>query len=316
MNATTEAPAREGPSGPKPVLEDRRRPGYEQVILYILVLIPFVALVAAIPAMWGWGLGWHDVILSLVFYAVSGLGVTVGFHRYLTHGGFKAKRWMRIALAIAGSLSVQGPVIRWVADHRRHHMFSDKEGDPHSPWRFGTSVGALTKGMYYAHMGWLFNRERTNEERFTPDLLADRDVKRVDDLFPVWLVITLFTPALIGGLWSMSWHGALTAFFWATLVRISFLHHITWSVNSVCHVIGERPFASRDKSANFWPLAIISFGESWHNSHHADPTCARHGVLKGQLDMSARLIELFEWFGWVYDVRWTSPERIQARLAD
>jgi stearoyl-CoA desaturase (delta-9 desaturase) len=316
MSAPTDAPAREGPTGPKPIFEDRRRPGYEQVILYILVLIPFVALLAAIPAMWGWGLGWHDVVLSFVFYAVSGLGVTVGFHRYLTHGGFKAKRWMRIALAIAGSLSVQGPVIRWVADHRRHHMFSDKEGDPHSPWRFGTSVGAVTKGMYYAHMGWLFNRERTNEERFTPDLLADRDIARVDNLFPVWLVITLFTPALLGGLWSMSWHGALTAFFWATLVRISFLHHITWSVNSVCHVVGERPFASRDKSANFWPLAIISFGESWHNSHHADPTCARHGVLKGQLDMSARVIELFEWFGWVYDVRWTNPERIQARLAD
>jgi stearoyl-CoA desaturase (Delta-9 desaturase) len=314
MSAITEAPHEQGPAGPKPVIEGTR-PGAEQVVLYILVLVPFVALLAAVPAMWGWGLGWHDVVLSFVFYAVSGLGVTVGFHRYLTHGGFKAKRWMRVALAIAGSLSVQGPVIRWVADHRRHHMFSDKEGDPHSPWRFGTSVGALTRGMYHAHMGWLFNRERTNEERFTPDLLADRDIKRVDDLFPLWLGITLITPALIGGLWSMSWHGALTAFFWATLVRISFLHHITWSVNSVCHVIGERPFASRDKSANFWPLAIISFGESWHNSHHADPTCARHGVLKGQLDMSARLIELFEWFGWVYDVRWTSAERIKARLA-
>jgi len=316
MSAMTDAPTRdEGPAGPKPIVEGTR-PGAEQIVLYVLVLVPFVALLAAIPAVWGWGLGWHDVVLSFVFYAVSGLGVTVGFHRYLTHGGFKAKRWMRVALAIAGSLSVQGPVIRWVADHRRHHMFSDKEGDPHSPWRFGTSVGALTKGMYYAHMGWLFNRERTNEERFTPDLLADRDIKRIDDLFPVWLAVTLLTPALLGGLWSMSWHGAFTAFFWASLVRISFLHHITWSVNSVCHVIGERPFAARDKSANFWPLAIISFGESWHNSHHADPTCARHGVLKGQLDMSARLIELFEWFGWVYDVRWSNPERIRARLAD
>jgi stearoyl-CoA desaturase (delta-9 desaturase) len=315
MSAVTDAPAREGTSGPKPIL-DGNRPGWEQAILYVLVIAPFIALLAAIPAVWGWGLGWHDVIISFAFYAVSGLGVTVGFHRYLTHGGFKAKRWMRIALAVAGSLSVQGPVIRWVADHRRHHMFSDKEGDPHSPWRFGTSVGALTKGMYYAHMGWLFSRERTNEERFTPDLLADKDIKRIDDLFPVWLVFTLAAPALIGGLWSMSWHGALTAFFWASLVRVSFLHHITWSVNSVCHVIGERPFASRDKSANFWPLAIISFGESWHNSHHADPTCARHGVLPGQLDMSARLIELFEWFGWVSDVRWTNPERIQARLAE
>jgi stearoyl-CoA desaturase (delta-9 desaturase) len=165
-------------------------------------------------------------------------------------------------------------------------------------------------------MGWLFNRERTNEERFTPDLLADKDIARIDHNFPVWLVVTLTGPALIGGLWSMSWHGALTAFFWASLVRISFLHHITWSVNSVCHVIGERPFAARDKSTNFWPLALISFGESWHNSHHADPTCARHGVDKGQLDLSARLIELFEWFGWAWNVRWPDPERMAARRVD
>jgi stearoyl-CoA desaturase (Delta-9 desaturase) len=314
MSAPTDAPTREGQPAPKPITEGVR-PGGEQVALYVLVLVPFIALLAAVPAMWGWGLGWHDVVLALAFYVVSGLGVTVGYHRYFTHGGFKAKRWLRIALAVAGSLAVQGPVIRWVADHRRHHMFSDKEGDPHSPWRFGTSVGALTKGMWHAHMGWLFNRERTNEERFTPDLLADRDIRRIDHLFPVWLAGTLLAPALIGGLWSMSWHGALTAFFWASLVRISFLHHITWSVNSVCHVIGERPFAARDKSANFWPLAIISFGESWHNSHHADPTCARHGVLKGQIDISARLIQWFERFGWVYDVRWTTPERVQARRA-
>jgi stearoyl-CoA desaturase (Delta-9 desaturase) len=314
MSAATDAPAHESQPAPKPITEGMR-PGSEQIILYILVLVPFIALLAAVPALWGWGLGWHDVVLALAFYVVSGLGVTVGFHRYFTHGGFKAKRWLRITLALAGSLAVQGPVIRWVADHRRHHMFSDKEGDPHSPWRFGTSVGALTKGMWHAHMGWLFNRERTNEERFTPDLLADRDLRRIDNLFPVWLTVTLLAPPLIGGLWSMSWHGALTAFFWASLVRISFLHHITWSVNSVCHVIGERPFTARDKSANFWPLAIISFGESWHNSHHADPTCARHGVLKGQLDVSARVIRWFERFGWVYDVRWPNPERMQSRLA-
>jgi stearoyl-CoA desaturase (Delta-9 desaturase) len=316
MSTVTDAPARkDGPGGPKPVL-DGIRPGSEQIVLYILVIVPFVALIAAIPAVWGWGLGWHDVILSFIFYAISGLGVTVGYHRYFTHGGFKAKRWMRIALAIAGSLSVQGPIIRWVADHRRHHQYSDREGDPHSPWRFGTSVGALTKGMWYAHMGWLFNRERTNEERFTPDLLADKDIAKIDHLFPVWLAVTLFLPAAIGGLWSMSWHGALTAFFWASLVRVSFLHHITWSVNSVCHVIGERPFTARDKSTNFWPLALISFGESWHNSHHADPTCARHGVDKGQLDMSARLIELFEWRGWVWDVRWPDKERMDAKRID
>ncbi|HVQ44464.1 MAG TPA: acyl-CoA desaturase [Candidatus Saccharimonadia bacterium] len=291
------------PPGVKPEI-DGKRPNYEQAILWVLVLGPFIALMAAIPVAWGWGLGARDIALALTFYVISGLGVTVGFHRYLTHGAFKAQRWLRVALAIAGSLAVQGSPIRWVADHRRHHAHADRDGDPHSPWRFGTSARAVAKGMAYAHIGWLFNRERTNEERFTPDLLADKDIARVDHQFPLWLAVTLFGPALIGGLWSQSWQGALTAFFWASLVRISFLHHITWSVNSVCHVIGERPFPVRDKSTNFWPLAIVSFGESWHNSHHADQTCARHGVGRGQLDISARLIAWFEQLGWAYDVRW------------
>ncbi|MBI1759628.1 MAG: acyl-CoA desaturase [Actinobacteria bacterium] len=313
MSSTTEAPSRR--LGPKPVVSGTR-PTWEQIMLYILVLVPFLALLAAIPVAWGWGLGWRDMVIAFAFYLLSGLGVTIGFHRYFTHGGFKARRPLRIALAIAGSLAVQGPVIRWVADHRRHHQFSDKDGDPHSPWRYGTSLRALSKGMGHAHMGWLFGRERTNEERFTPDLLADRDISRADHLFGVWLAVSLLLPALIGGLWAMSWTGALTAFFWASLVRISLLHHVTWSVNSVCHVIGERPFEARDRSTNFWPLAIISFGESWHNSHHADPTCARHGVLRGQLDISARLIAIMERFGWVYDVRWPARARLAARRSN
>jgi len=313
MSAVVEASARnEGTPAPKPITSGTR-PGYEQAVLYFFVITPFLALIAAVPLAWGWGLSWRDVILALAFYLISGLGVTVGFHRYFTHGGFKATRPLKIALAIAGSLAVQGPVIRWVADHRRHHQFSDKEGDPHSPWRYGTGVRALTKGMYHAHVGWLFDRDLTNQERFTPDLLADPDLRRIDHLFPVWLGVTMFGPALIGGLWSMSWTGALTAFFWASLVRISVLHHVTWSVNSVCHVVGERPYESRDRSSNFWPMALVSFGESWHNAHHADPTCARHGVDRGQLDVSARLIQLFERFGWAYDVRWPVRERFDAK---
>jgi len=202
-----------------------------------------------------------------------------------------------------------------VADHRRHHAFSDREGDPHSPWRYGESIGALAKGFWFAHMGWLFDVERTNQERFTPDLLADKDMVRLERQFPLWVAVTLLGPALLGGLWSMSLAGALSAFFWAGLVRISLLHHVTWSINSVCHTIGERPFVARDKSANFWPLAILSFGESWHNSHHADPTSARHGMLRGQIDISARVIALFERLGWAYDVRWPTPERIASKLA-
>jgi stearoyl-CoA desaturase (delta-9 desaturase) len=297
-------------SGPKPLIEGRRSTG-RQIGVYLFVVLPLLALAAAVPFAWGWGLGWSDVVIGLVFYVVSGLGITVGYHRYLTHSSFKAKRPLRIALAAAGSLAFQGPPIVWVADHRRHHAFSDKEGDPHSPWLYGTGPLAIAKGFWHSHMGWLFDRTSTNQERFTPDLLADKDIHRVDRLFIVISGISLGAPALIGGLVTWSFWGAFTAFFWAGLVRIAVLHHTTWSINSICHMIGDRPFAARDKSANVWPLAIVSFGESWHNLHHADPTCARHGVRRGQLDISARLIWIFEKFGWAYDVRWPTPARLE-----
>ncbi len=282
----------------------------EQILVKTFVLIPFAALIAAVPVAWGWGLGWTDVVLAVVFYVVACLGVTVGYHRHFTHRAFKAKRGLRIALAIAGGMAAQGPVIPWVADHRRHHAFSDREGDPHSPWAYGTGPVGLAKGFWHAHMGWLFERVSTNTERFAPDLLADRDIRVVDRLSALWLGLSLGLPPVLGGLISWSWWGAATAFFWASLVRVSFLHHVTWSINSICHLIGSRPFTSRDKAANFWPLAILSMGESWHNSHHADPTCARHGVLRGQVDISAGVIRLFEKAGWATDVRWTNPERL------
>ncbi|HZC51010.1 MAG TPA: acyl-CoA desaturase, partial [Mycobacterium sp.] len=270
----------------------------------------FVAFAAAIPVMWGWGVGWSDLTLMVVFYTVAVLGVTVGFHRMFTHGSFKAKRPLRVILALAGSLAIEGPIIRWVADHRRHHAYSDREGDPHSPWRYGNTTGALLKGLCYAHVGWLFDAEHTNRDKYTPDHMRDRDIKVVSDLFWLWTILSLLAPALLGGLITWSWIGALSAIFWASLVRIFVLHHVTWSINSICHTIGVRPFASRDKSANFWPLAILSMGESWHNLHHADPTAARHGVLRGQIDASARVIWAFERLGWATDVRWPKPDRI------
>jgi stearoyl-CoA desaturase (delta-9 desaturase) len=306
------APAQEGP---KPLTEGKQ-PVSLLIGLWAFVVIPFAALVLAVPLAWGGGLTWVDVAIGAFFYTVSGLGITVGFHRYLTHGSFKARRGLRVALAVAGCMAIQGSPTQWVADHRRHHTFSDVEGDPHSPWRFGATFWGLTKGLWYAHMGWLFHRELSNRERFAPDLLADKDIRRVDKLFPLIVALSILAPAAAGGLITMSWTGALTAFFWAGLVRVSLLHHVTWSINSVCHVVGERPFAVRkgDKAANFWPLAIISFGESWHNLHHADPTCARHGVLRGQVDITARTIWLFEKFKWAHDVRWPRPDRIASKL--
>jgi stearoyl-CoA desaturase (delta-9 desaturase) len=314
MIAAVSEPSPQGEvRGPKPILGGRRKlPAH--ISVYLFIIVPLVALVAAVPAAWGWGLGWVDVALAAVWYTITCLGVTVGFHRYFTHGSFKAKRAMRVALAVVGSMAVQGPILHWVADHRRHHAFSDREGDPHSPWLFGSTPLALARGFWHAHMGWLLDRNLTNQQRFAPDLLADPDIRRVDRLFPVLTVITLLAPAVLGGLITLSWWGALTAFFWASLVRVALLHHVTWSVNSICHMIGDRPFDARDKSANFWPLAIASMGESWHNSHHADPTCARHGVRRGQIDISARIIWALEKLGWATQVRWPKPERLIRKL--
>ncbi|RLK59534.1 acyl-CoA desaturase [Actinokineospora cianjurensis] len=304
-DATTE----QSPKGRKPMFEGQRTLT-SRIAVYIFILGPFAALVAAVPLAWGWGLSWVDIALSVFFFYFSGLGVTVGYHRLFTHGSFKAKRPLKILLAVMGSMAVQSPPTTWVADHRRHHAFSDREGDPHSPWLFGTSPAALARGFWHAHMGWIFDNDVTNKERFAPDLMADKDIIRVSTLFPWLTVATFVLPAILGGLISWSWWGALTAFFWAGLVRVAILHHVTWSTNSICHMIGERPFASRDKAANFWPLAILSFGESWHNLHHADPTCARHGVQRGQIDTSARLIWIFEKAGWVSDVRWPTEARL------
>jgi stearoyl-CoA desaturase (Delta-9 desaturase) len=297
-------------------LGGERKKTWEQVALGAFILVPFLALVAAVPVAWGWGLGWRDVAIAFVMYVISGHGVTVGFHRYFTHGSFRANRALRVGLAIAGSLSIEGPVVRWVADHRKHHAFSDREGDPHSPWRYGESVRALTKGLWWAHMGWLFDVEQTSQVKYAPDLLRDRDIVRVSRAFPTLVVVSLLFPPVLGGLISWSWQGAVTAFFWGSLVRVALLHHVTWSINSICHAIGTRPFKSRDRSGNVAWLAVLSMGESWHNLHHADPTCARHGVLRGQVDSTARFIWVFEKLGWATDVRWPKADRLAARRSE
>jgi stearoyl-CoA desaturase (delta-9 desaturase) len=285
----------------------------EQATLALFIMVPLLAVAAAVPVMWGWGLSWRDVVIAGVWYLVTGFGITVGYHRYFTHASFRAKRPLRIALGIMGSLAVEGPLVRWVSDHRKHHQHSDKAEDPHSPWAYGGGLVGLTRGLYHAHVGWLFDEEQTPQQKYAPDLLADPDIVKVSRHFPTWVAVSTLVPPLIGGLWSWSWQGALSAFFWASLIRIAVLHHVTWSINSICHVVGRRPFRSRDKSGNVWWLSLLSFGESWHNLHHAEPTSARHGVLRGQIDTSARLIWIFEKLGWASHVRWPDPARLAAR---
>ena len=282
----------------------------------VFVAVPLVAVVLAIPVAWGGWLGWTDVILALVFYVIAAGGITVGFHRHFTHGSFKAPQWVSVTLAIAGSTALQGSLEQWVADHRRHHARSDEEGDPHSPWRYGTSKRAVAKGLVFAHVGWLFDGEQSSIERYAPDIRGNSALRAVSRRFPWIVVATILLPAVLGGLITWSWVGALTAFFWASLVRIALVHHVTWSINSICHIFGQRPFVTRDRSTNNRWLALPSLGESWHNLHHAEPTAARHGVLKGQVDISAATIRAMERLGLARDVRWPSPARLAAKLQD
>ena len=215
----TPSPRPSGPRAPEPATLGVRATGNDLVVK-VFVVVPFLALCAAVPFAWGWGLTALDASLAAAFYLFTLAGITVGFHRHLTHRSFRAVRAVRITLVALGSMALQGPAITWVADHRRHHAFTDKEGDPHSPWLFGTTPAAVARGFWHAHFGWLIRHERTNPVRFAPDLLADRDISRIDRQFPVWTAVSLVAPAVLGGLLSWSWWGAATAFFWAGLVRI------------------------------------------------------------------------------------------------
>ncbi len=280
------------------------------------VIVPFLALLATVPvALAGW-LSWVDVALAVFFYVIAAGGITVGYHRLFTHRSFKAVRAVRIVLGVTGSMALQGSVAQWVADHRKHHQFSDEVGDPHSPWRFGTSRMAILKGLYYAHVGWLFDEEQSPVERYAPDIQADPDLRAITRWFPAIVVATLLLPAVLGGLFTWSWQGAVTGFFWATLVRVALVHHITWSINSICHVFGKRPFKTRDQAGNVAWLAVPSLGEAWHNLHHAEPTAARHGMLRGQIDPSARFIQVMEKLRLASDVRWPDPVKLAAKLKD
>lgn len=279
----------------------------------LIVVGPVLALVVEIVFLWGKAVHLRDLLLAGAFFAVTGHGITVGFHRMFTHGSFRPNRTLKIVLAVAGSMAVEGTVVGWVANHRRHHMFSDGPGDPHSPYVKGSAHLGHVRGFVHAHLGWLFKSDDTEARRFAPDLLRDRDVVVISKLFPLFALASLALPFGLG--WVLSGRtlvGAFTALVWAGLVRMMLLHHVTWSVNSVCHLFGRQPFTVKDQSKNFAPLAVVSMGESWHNFHHSCPSSARHGALPGQLDSSAAVIKLFERAGWATKVRWPSPAQIAA----
>lgn len=291
-----------------------RLPWFPTAITALIVFGPIVGVVLAAIALFGTGVSALDLVLAVVFYAIAGHGATAGFHRLLTHRSFVAHRGVKIALSLAGSLAFQGSVISWVANHRRHHAYSDRLGDPHSPHLAGDGPMAQLKGAFHAHVGWLFLLQPTDAERWAPDLVGDRDLVVIGQLFPLLCVVSLGFPALLGYAFTGTLSGAIGAFVWAGLVRVFLLQHATFAVNSACHLWGKRPFTTRggDRATNFAPLALLSMGENWHNLHHAQPRLARHGALRGQLDTTAMLIRVLEVTGLVRDVRWPTPEGLAA----
>lgn len=297
------APCDPGDPPPQPVIH-----ASQKLVTAAIVAGPVVALAILVPWLWGSALGLSDIVIGLALYVITGFGITIGFHRLFSHRGFAPNRPLKIALAVMGSMAVEGSATSWVATHRRHHVFSDRDGDPHSPHRYGDHGAALWRGLAFSHVGWLFVSDASSAERYAPDMLRDPDLRRIDRLFPVLALASLAIPFGLGYLWTGRLTGALTALVWAGLVRMALLHHVTWSVNSLCHTFGRRTDATSDRSTNLWPLAIISLGDNWHNVHHAHPSWARHGARPGMIDPSAWLIRRGEQLGWVTRVRWPTEE--------
>ncbi len=290
---------------------------WQRIGMLVATVLPLVGVTLAIVGLWGWGIGAVDVALLVGFYTFTGLGITVGFHRLFTHQSFKAPPVVRAVLAVAGSMAIQGSVIDWVATHRRHHAYSDRLGDPHSPHvdAAGGTVGLL-RGLWYAHVGWLFSPDATVQKAWAPDLLRDPVVARISRAFPALVVASFFAPAILGGLITMSIGGALTGFLWGGLVRIFLLHHVTWSINSICHVFGTRPFESHDEARNNAVMALLGFGEGWHNAHHAFPASARHGLRWWEFDSSWIVIRTLSLIGLARDIKLPSPAQLARRRRD
>ena len=291
----------------QPVLNETR----DRIITGVVTVVPFLALGVACWQTWADLLHWHDVLVFGLMYIATGLGVTVGFHRLFTHRSFATSRPVRAVFGVLGSAAIEGPVISWVADHRKHHAFSDREGDPHSPHvDHGGGWSGAVKGLLHAHVGWLFiHTHRGAKERYAPDLIKDPVIKFVDRTFILWALGGLGSAFCLGFAIGRSVEAGLSGLLWGGGVRMLVVHHVTYSINSLCHFFGRRNFATPDQSRNLLWLALPTFGESWHNNHHAFPTSAAHGMRKHEIDISAMVIRALEAVGLAWNVVRIDPDR-------
>ena len=296
--AAQAAPRPGAPPAPATAPRENRVSRTLKWVNFLAVVVPFLGFGAAVVWFWGWGLDWPTVAIFAVMYAGTGVGVTVGYHRLFTHRAFETTRPIRATLGILGSMAVEGPILYWVAVHRRHHQHADDDEDPHSPHHHGGGVGGTLRGLWHAHAGWLFTEHAPGLSRYVGDLRKDPVASRVSALFPLWVLLGLLLPTLAGGLISMSWTGALLGFLWGGLARIFLVHHVTWSINSVCHVWGYQSFHVGDESRNNAVMGVLGLGEGWHNNHHAFPTSARHGLRWWELDISYLIIRALRRWAW------------------
>ena len=283
----------------------------------VAIVVPLAAFVLAAVMLWGQLVEWIDLAVLALAYVATCLGITVGFHRLLTHHSFQTYRPIRYALAVVGTLAVEGSVIKWVADHRKHHVFADEDGDPHSPHGAGPGVRGALRGLWHAHIGWLFNSVgQADRRRYAADLLKDPGMKRIDAAEKPLILASLAIPFLVGFLVKGTFTGALLTLMWGGLVRVFLLHHATFSINSVCHFFGSRRFATKDRSTNVAWLSLATLGESWHNNHHAFPTSAFHGLRRRELDPGGLFIRALERAGLAWQVVRVSPARQRQKAAD
>jgi stearoyl-CoA desaturase (delta-9 desaturase) len=286
-----------------------------QVVTLVAVIVPPLGLLSAMGVLWGVAFHWYDLALLVGLYVGCAFGTTIGFHRYFTHRGFEARAPVKAALGILGCMTMQGPITQWVTDHRKHHALSDKEGDPHSPHvGHGRGVVGAVRGFVHAHVGWLFSNLGMEQGRlWGKDLYEDRLVRTIDRLYGVWVVLTFGIPFALGWWAGGGLAGGLEGLVWGGLLRVFAYQHATFSVNSICHMFGRQDYRSRDEARNNWLVALLVFGEGWHNNHHAFPASARHGLRRWQLDPSWWVIRGLERLGLVWDVKVPDERALERR---